>query len=444
MSTVQIITTVIFLITIGLIISRLINSVAAALLGVVVMIVAGIVTEVEAFGFVDWNVIAILISIWIIAGYFGKTGIPEYLAARVLKFANGNLALFVTLIGTLAGFLSMFVDNIVVILMMAPVLFEVSRKYKFKTFAPLLFIGLCANFMGTALLLGDLPPQLLHSVTGIEFNEFIWQDGRPSSFIILTITYLIVVSAFYFIFKKYFRDISVNLPDGPDDGSELGCIKDRRFAFIVCFMFAATITLMSMRQLIGFRLGFLALLGAIVLVLLLEVFKKPLNLQVPDFEEVLGEVQWDAVFFYSALFALVGALEHTGVIKIAADMLTPYLQASLLGGVSLLYWVTAPIVAFVEHDAYILALLYIIRDFAHVTGINPWPYYWALLFAGTLGSNLTIAGAPALYVALSMSEKEDNKKVTLKEFLSWSAKYATLSLVICFVLLVFIWVLPLQ
>ena len=40
-----------------------------------------------------------------------------------------------------------------------------------------------------------------------------------------------------------------------------------------------------------------------------------------------------------------------------------------------------------------------------------------LLWAGTLGSNLTIAGAPALFVAKSMGEKEDQRKVSLKEFL---------------------------
>jgi hypothetical protein len=41
--------------------------------------------------------------------------------------------------------------------------------------------GFSANFMGTALLLGDLPPQMLHSVAGAEFFDFIWQFGRPSS-----------------------------------------------------------------------------------------------------------------------------------------------------------------------------------------------------------------------------------------------------------------------
>jgi len=442
MDTIQITAVAIFLITIVLLVSRVINSVVIALCGVMAMVVAGVMSEVEAFGFVDWNVIAILVSIWIIASYFGKTGVPEYLAARVLKLANGNLALFVTLIGLLSGFLSMFVDNVVVILIMAPVLFEVSKKYKFETFAPLLFIGFCSNFMGTALLLGDLPPQLLHSVTGIEFYEFIWQAGRPSSFVILTITYLVVVSVFYFLFKQKFESVSVGVGFAQESGSRY--VKDRRFAFIVCLMFAATIILMSLRQVTGFRLGFLAFVGAAVLVFLLEVARKLLHLEAPSFEEILGKVQWDAIFFYSALFALVGALEHVGVIRLAARVLTPCLEESLLGGVSLLYWVTAPVVAFVEHDAYILAFLYIIRDFAQPAGINPWPYYWALLFAGTLGSNLTIAGAPALYVALTMSEKEDKRKIAFKEFLSWSVKYVALSLTVCFVLLVVIWVVPLQ
>ena len=96
----------------------------------------------------------------------------------------------------------------------------------------------------------------------------------------------------------------------------------------------------------------------------------------------------------------------------------------------------------VEHDAYILTLLYVIRDLGESNGINPWPLYWALVWAGTLGSNLTIAGAPALYVALSMGEKEDARSWSLREFLSFSVPYVLISLVVCYVLMVLIWILP--
>jgi Na+/H+ antiporter NhaD/arsenite permease-like protein len=74
--------------------------------------------------------------------------------------------------------------------------------------------------------------------------------------------------------------------------------------------------------------------------------------------------------------------------------------------------------------------------------MNPWPLWWGLLWAGTLGSNLTIAGAPALFVALNCSQKEDACKINLKEFLSYSVPYVLSSTIICFVIAVLVWVLP--
>ena len=67
----------VFAITIVAVISNVVDSTVAALIGVVVMIWIGVMTDVDAFGLVDWNVMAILVSVWIIASYFGKTGVPE-------------------------------------------------------------------------------------------------------------------------------------------------------------------------------------------------------------------------------------------------------------------------------------------------------------------------------------------------------------------------------
>jgi Na+/H+ antiporter NhaD/arsenite permease-like protein len=132
------------------------------------------------------------------------------------------------------------------------------------------------------------------------------------------------------------------------------------------------------------------------------------------------------------------------VIKLIADGLTPVIESSLLAGSTLLYWVTAPIVGIVEHDAYILTMLYVIRDLGKEQGMNPWPLYWVLLWAGTLGSNLTIAGAPALFVAKNLGEKEDQRKVGLKEFFGYTIPYVVISLVACYIPAILIWVLPFQ
>ena len=437
----QIIAGIIFLGSIVLVITGWIDSLIAAILGIIVMVLFGVMTEVQAFQFVDWNVILILLGIWIISGYFGKSGVPDFLADIVLKMSKGNVAFFVTSVGMLAGFVSMLIDNVVVVLMFAPVIFHACRRFNFPSFGPVLFVGLCANFMGTAMLLGDLPPQMLHSVSGIEFGGFLWHSGRPSSFFILLISYVITVGFFYWRFSRKYKGITMDLSATQEEKS-LDHIKDKPFAIVVCAVFFLTIVAMANRPLFGCCLGFIALCGAIILILSFEIFKRSFTLETPSVEQIFSELDWRAIFFYVSLFALVGGLEHAGVIKLIANSITPFIRSSLLAGSTLLYWVTAPIVGIVEHDAYILTLLYVVRDIGKEHGVNPWPLYWCLLWAGTLGSNLTIAGAPALFVAKNMGEKEDQRKVSLKEFLSYSVPYVIISLVFCYIPAILIWVLP--
>jgi Na+/H+ antiporter NhaD/arsenite permease-like protein len=443
MESIQLIATLIFLGSIVLVITGWIDSVIGAMLGIFAMTLFGVMSETQAFQFVDWNVIAILLSIWIIAGYFGKTGVPEFLADVALKVSKGNIAAFVTAIGVIAGFVSMLIDNVVVVLMFAPVVFHACRIFKFQAFGPVLFVGLCANFMGTAMLLGDLPPQMLHSVSGIEFSGFLWHSGRPSSFFILLISYVVTCGLFYWKFSKMYQGKRMDF-GAMERKRSLDYIPDKRFAIIVCGVFLITIISMANRPLFGCCLGYIALWGAVILILFFEVSKKAFTVEIPTLEQVLSELDWRAIFFYVSLFALVGGLEHAGVIKLIADTITPLIKSSLLAGSTLLFWVTAPIVGIVEHDAYILTMLYVIRDLGRDHGLNPWPLYWMLLWAGTLGSNLTIAGAPALFVAKNLGEKEDERKVGLKEFLGYSFPYVVISLLACYIPAILIWVLPFQ
>ncbi len=443
MESIQLIALVIFGVTIGLIIWGKLDRSVIGIIGVALMVFLGVMTEMEAFLFVDWNVIAILFAIWIIATYFGKTGIPQYLAVTMLKISGRNIGLFLVLMGVIASFISMFVDNVVVILMIAPVILYVTKKLKLPSFPFIIFMALGANFMGTALLLGDLPPQMLHSVSGIEFSEFIWQLGRPSSFFILTITFLLTACLLYlFKFKKMYAGVAIDNAAFEELTSinPAEHIKNKKFAWVVIAGFFATILAMAFREAIGLHLGFIALSGMIVLVLIMEMFHK--QLECPSVEEVLAELDWRALLFYVTLFSLVGAIAHVGLIKMIADAMAPFIAGNLILGTSILYWVTLPIVGIVEHDAYILVFLYSIQDIAASTGVNSWPLYWSLLWAGTLGSNLTVAGAPALFVALNICEREDSVKIGLKEFFSYTISFVLITGIICFVLALFIWIIP--
>ncbi|HRA24617.1 MAG TPA: SLC13 family permease, partial [Usitatibacteraceae bacterium] len=185
METMTILALAIFAVTIVIVITGWIDSTAAALLGVAVMIWMGLMSEDDAFKIVDWNVMAILVSIWTIAGYFGKSGIPEWLSVKALEMSRGNGGMLIVILSMLAGLVSMVVDNVVVILMFAPVAIPLARHLGLPLTPLVLMIGFSANFMGSAMLLGDLPPQMMHSVSGAEFFDFIWYKGKPSSFPIL-------------------------------------------------------------------------------------------------------------------------------------------------------------------------------------------------------------------------------------------------------------------
>jgi Na+/H+ antiporter NhaD/arsenite permease-like protein len=425
----------IFAVTIVAVVSNVIDSTLAALIGVAVMIWAGVMTDEDAFKYVDWNVMAILVSIWLIAGYFGKSGVPSWLSVQALKLSGGRPGLLVMILTFLAGVISMFVDNVVTILMMAPVALPLARAMKIPAAPVILMIGFGANFMGTALIIGDLPPQMLHSVAGAEFFDFIWQHGRPSSFPILTLTFVVTLAAMYAYGFRGTRRVA--------DVAGLGIdakIANPLFATVVVGWFLGTVIAMSLREHIGVKLGFIALTGAVSLVLVLHLLGERVR-QAPGFEEMIQELDWRAIFFYIALFALVGGLEKAHILDKLAEAMKPMFAESYALGVTVLYWVTIPIVGLVEHDAYILTFLYTIRDMAQ-GGIEPWPLYWMLLWSGTLGSNLTVAGAPALYVALTLAEKEEGRKVSLREFLAWSVPFTLICSFVCYVLGMLIWVLP--
>jgi Na+/H+ antiporter NhaD/arsenite permease-like protein len=310
-----------------------------------------------------------------------------------------------------------------------------ARALQLPITPPVLMIGFSANFMGSAMLLGDLPPQMLHSVAGAEFMDFFWHEDRLSSFPILSLTFAITLGAMYVYGFRGFGRQSVDI-------QKLGIethIPNKLFATVVVGWFLLTVLGMALREVFGVKLGFIAMTGAVSLVLLLELLGD--RVKAPSFEEVLTELDWRAIFFYVALFALVGGLERTHVLEALAQALKPVFASSYALGATLLYWVTVPIVGIVEHDAYILTFLHTIKDLQR-DGVAPWPLWWMLLWSGTLGSNLTVAGAPALYAALNICQREEDRRVSLREFLSWSVPFTLVSAAVCYVIGMLIWVLP--
>jgi len=421
--------TILFIMVILAIVLRIVEEAVAALLGVFLMIILTSYTPEQAFNYIDWDVMAILFGMWIITGYMIKAGFSYVVLSNIKKRVSSYRALLM-LLAVAAGFISMFVDNVLVILLFGSLVLEAARRSNANPVLAVLLIGFSANFMGTALLMGDLPPQLLHSVAGAEFLDFIWSHGRPSSFILLTITFIITIGSYYWIFVRKEPD---KLPQISEDENKV----NKGLLLVSSTFFVLTVIGMALRPMLGVPLGFITMMGASSLALTVELARKA-GKDWPGFDDILLEVEWRALLFYASLFSLVGGLEHSGALYRAAESLIPYLNIGGITAYSLAYWVVGGLSSIVEHDSLLLTFLYIIKNAAGAGGFNPWPLYWGMAWSATLASNTTTAAAPALYVALTLAE-EKGYRVSPKEFLKYSIPFAWISLVVHFIISAIIW-----
>ncbi|MCE4607299.1 MAG: permease [Desulfurococcales archaeon] len=431
---------VIFVVTIGFIIWGIIDRSLVALLGALLLGLTGILSLEDAVHYVDWDVVSILLGMWIIAEYLSGAGVSNLIIEWASKKSKGFLG-FLMIVAIIAGFLSLFVDNVLIVVLFGGIVAKTSKKAGIDPLLPVILVSLNANFMGTALLLGDLPPQLLHSVAGAEFNDFIWINGRPSSFPLLTLTYLILNYLIYLWLKRRVTpgeslDISVSV-------DEFHVRRGQLWASII--IFAITIIGMAFRQgisnLLGFnvKLGEIALAGGLIMAAIAEV-GRVLKRDYESFNEISSRIEWNALIFYISLFILVGGLVKTGFIDEAAKrMISLATGHELLYSYSILYWFTGLSATIIEHDALILSLFNIIKDLSLHTGLNPWPLYWSIAWAGTLGSNATMAGAPAIFVGVSIATRVSGRKYTGFQILKYTLPYTMISLVIQYIVSIPVW-----
>jgi Na+/H+ antiporter NhaD/arsenite permease-like protein len=206
----------IFVAAVVAIITRVIDEGVSALIGLLLMILFTSYSPEQAFRAVDWNVIFILLGMWLITAYMIEGGMAEAIVSTIAQRSKSYHALLISM-AIVAGFVSMFVDNVLVILLFGSITIEAARRSNANPVLAALLIGFSANFMGTALLMGDLPPQLLHSIARAEFLDFVWHQGRPSSFPLLTIT-----------FPRDLRDHVLPIRAQGAQGAELRCGASQR------------------------------------------------------------------------------------------------------------------------------------------------------------------------------------------------------------------------
>jgi Na+/H+ antiporter NhaD/arsenite permease-like protein len=116
------------------------------------------------------------------------------------------------------------------------------------------------------------------------------------------------------------------------------------------------------------------------------------------------------------LFASVGTLKYAGTTEIVAKSLISWAGGNPKILFIVLTWVSGILTGFMDNVLAVATFIPVVQDIAK-TGIDVTPYWWGILFGGTLFGNLTMIGSTANIVAIGIIERQKLGHITFGQWL---------------------------
>jgi Na+/H+ antiporter NhaD/arsenite permease-like protein len=388
----MIIATVIFLVILVVIFAEWIPRTIAAIFGAALMlgvgIFAGFYSEEQAIEAIDFHTVGLLLGMMTLVALLQPTGFFEYLATLVARFSKGRPIRLLILLGTVTTVLSMLLDNVTTVVIIAPVTILISEILGISAIPLLMALALLSDTGGAGTLIGDPPNVLIGSAAGLSFNDFL-----VNSLPVVIVAWLVVLGLLLFLFRRELRQKPANA-DAVQKLDPSRALDDPSTARKVIIVLTGTVLLFFLQDLLGLSSSFIALAGAGVALLWIR----------PNTQEVFERIEWNVLIFFIALFVMVGGLETSGALDQVADAMAEAatLNPVLLGIIFI--WVVAILSAIVDNIPITIALIPVIISLGE-SGINTAPLWWALVFGAGFGGNGTIIGSSANIVVASLSER---------------------------------------
>ena len=438
----------VFLIAFALILGEIVDRVLAAWGGAVGMLLvgtyynsltwctggghgeAGAVCENNLFEAIDFNVIGLLLGMMIFAGMLEISGFFEFVAIKATKLSGGDPWKLVFYLGTFTTVISVFIDNVTALILIAPVTLKICSKIEISPIPPLIALAIFSNTGGVATLVGDPPNVLIASYAsarglGFGFMSFIYH---------LTPLAIIAWGAtLWFMYRhfKNWREVKPQNVEEVTNEDEWEAVKNDTLMYRTLGALAVTVVMFAAVELLHLDLEISAVsLGGAGIAMSISMLGVPEEKRM-DIHEVVHKVEWGALLFFAGLFVMVGGLEAMGYLEAIANMIFDNfgpdgsIHNSPVVLVIVLIWVSAIASAIVDNIPFCAAMLPVILEIGElskdpITGIaevDIIPLYWALAIGCGFGGNATPIGSSANVMTIAISERGGHK-ISTKEWLA--------------------------
>lgn len=412
MTSLQIISLVIFAVTMVLIMTEKLHRTAAALAGSVLLLITGVLTVSSSVSYVDINTIGVLVGMMLFVAVVKDSGIFEYIAIRAAKMAKGRpWAIMVSFI-VITAVLSAFLDNVTTVLLIGPMTLAITNMLKVSPVPFFMTQIMASNIGGTATLIGDPPNIMIGSAAGLSFTDFVCNTGVAVVFVLIVTTI-----CFYFI---YGRKLHVH----PEEMAavmqldETKAIKDRPLLIKSVVMIVLVILAFIFHDKLGLESSVIALTAAAIMILIGK----------QDVEETVRGVEWSTILFFIGLFIVVGGLQETGLIESLAHLLIGFAGGHMTLTILLLLWVSAIISSFLDNIPFVATLIPLVQALGQ-GGMDIEPLWWAISLGACLGGNGTLIGASANVVLSGISNRHGHP-ITFASYLKVGFPLMLVSVVI--------------
>lgn len=358
-------------------------------------------------GNIDINILLIFSGILLVAEVLLETRAPAWLAERLVS-VSGNLGRASLLLCLLAGIISMFVENVATVMILAPVALELARRLEADPVPLLIGIAISSNLQGTATLVGDPPSMILAASEHLSFNDFFFMDGRPGIFFAVQCGAIASAFILWRVFGRNRRAVAW-------EGSA------RVTSWIPTLILAGVVValaLVSFTGSAGLMSGLVCAAGGVAALAWHTMSHRGLlptilRARVPDDEtgvrgsgEIIRGFDLDTILLLAGVFFLVGALETYGVVDGMGHFIAGLAGGSALGAFVVVVASSVAISAFVDNVPFVTAMLPVVHVMSRGLGFSDSRFLsFGMLIGACIGGNISPVGASANIVALSMLRK---------------------------------------